>query len=98
MLALIGNIFTNLLRRPATRRYPAVRRPAPPLARGRLEIDIEKCIFCGLCQKRCPANALAVSRQPKSWTLDPYRCIVCAECVAACPKKCLEMNPEYSGL
>jgi formate hydrogenlyase subunit 6/NADH:ubiquinone oxidoreductase subunit I len=95
MFALIGNIFHNLTRRPATRAYPAVRRPAPTGARGRLRIDIDKCIFCGLCQKRCPSNALAVLRDPKNWTLDPYRCIVCAECVSVCPKKCLSMNAEY---
>ena len=95
MFALIGNIFANLTRRPATRRYPWVRRSAPSGARGRLQIDIDKCIFCGICQKRCPSNALAVAREPKSWTVDPYRCIVCGECVAACPKKCLSMNAEH---
>jgi ech hydrogenase subunit F len=95
MFSLIGNIFTNLTRKPATRPYPAVRRQAPAGARGRLKIDIDACIFCSLCQKRCPANALDVSRQPKNWTLDPYRCIVCGYCVEACPKKCLSMDPEH---
>ncbi len=95
MFALIGNIFTNLMRRPATRPYPRVRRKAPAGARGRLQIEINRCIFCGICQKRCPASALTVVREPKSWTLDPYRCIVCGYCVEACPRKCLAMNPEH---
>lgn len=95
MFALIGNIFKNLIHRPATRLYPFVRRTRPAGTRGRLQIEIDKCIFCGICQKRCPSDALTVVREPKSWTLDPYKCIVCGYCVEACPKKCLNMHPEH---
>jgi formate hydrogenlyase subunit 6/NADH:ubiquinone oxidoreductase subunit I len=95
MFTMIGNIFANLTRKPATRAYPIVRRKAPLGVRGRLKIDIDACIFCGLCQKRCPANALNVTRQPKTWTLDPYRCVVCGYCVEVCPKKCLSMDAEH---
>lgn len=95
MFRLIKNVFQNLGRRPATRKYPFVTREAVEGSRGRLEIDINACVFCGLCVRKCPANALAVSRDPKSWTLDPYRCIVCGSCVEACPKKCLSMNKQH---
>lgn len=96
MFSLIGNILSNLMHRPATRPYPHVVRTRPEGTRGRLEIEIDKCIFCGMCQRRCPAAALEVTRDPKSWTFDPYRCIVCGYCVEVCPKKCLKMNCSHS--
>ena len=92
---LLHNIFKNMGRRPATRLYPAERRAAMPGARGHLVNNVSECIFCGMCQRRCPANALAVTRDPKTWTLDPYRCIICGYCVEVCPKKCLSLEREH---
>jgi formate hydrogenlyase subunit 6/NADH:ubiquinone oxidoreductase subunit I len=94
MVRMFPNILRNLRRKPATRRYPSEKREAPAGTRGHLDIEIEKCVFCGVCQKRCPANALAVSRAPKSWSVNPYACIICGYCVEACPKKCLVMRRE----
>ena len=95
MVTLLKNMFRNLVRRPATRLYPFEPYEPVPGTRGHLDIEIEKCIFCGVCQKRCPANAIEVVRDPKSWTLNPYACIVCNFCVEACPKKCLYMQPRH---
>ena len=93
---LLANIFKNLFWPPATRMYPAVKRADFEQARGHVEIDISTCIFCGLCARKCPANALTVEKASKAWTIDPYRCIICSACVDACPKKCLSMNHEQS--
>lgn len=95
MFTLIGNILRNLTGKPATRPYPTQRREPIPGNRGSLQIDPAVCIYCGICSKRCPAQALAVTREPKTWTVDPYRCILCGYCVEVCPKKCLSMNPQY---
>ncbi len=95
MISLLSHIVHSLFRRPVTRAYPFVRREPCAGSRGHLEIEIEKCSFCGMCQKRCPSGALAVSRAPKSWTLDPYACIVCNYCVEVCPRKCLAMSPVH---
>jgi len=95
MIHLIGSIFSKLVSKPDTRRYPAEQRAPIPGTRGHVDIDIEKCIFCGACQKRCPANALKVTRDPKAWTLNPYACIVCGYCVEVCPKKCIAMLERY---
>ena len=61
--------------------------------RGKLVIEESSCIFCGMCAKKCPANALTVTRQPKEWKFERFRCIICGACVEACPKKCLKMVP-----
>ena len=93
---LIVNIFKNLFRRPATRMYPAVKRENFELSRGHVEIEIATCIFCGICSRKCPADAIVVEKPKKAWTIDPYKCVLCAACVDACPKKCLYMKNEQS--
>lgn len=92
MINLIGSIFTKLTSIPDTRKYPAEKRAPFAGTRGHIDIDIEKCNFCGACQKRCPANALDVKRAPQSWTINPYACIVCNYCVEICPRKCIVMR------
>ena len=95
MFTLLSNIFKNLWNKPGTRRYPFEKREVPDQSRGHLDIEIDKCIFCGACQKRCPSNALAVSRTPKSWSVNHYACIICGYCVEVCPKKCLFLRKEH---
>jgi len=97
MFSLISNILKNAFSRPATRPYPFQRRQRPEGTRGHLDIEIDKCIFCGICAKKCPSNAIEVSRDPKNWKFNRYACIVCAYCVEACPKKCLSMKPDHEG-
>jgi ech hydrogenase subunit F len=85
-------ILRNILKQPSTRLYPKVQREPFERSRGRLEIDHEKCIHCGICQRQCPADAITVNRQEGVWKLDAFRCIICGECVLKCPKKCLAIN------
>jgi ech hydrogenase subunit F len=86
----------NLFRRPVTERYPFEPKVYPAGARGQVRIELEKCTFCGICQKKCPTAALAVSRETRAWTIDRMRCISCNACVEACPKKCLTLDTRYS--
>lgn len=88
-------VFENLFGRPPTRRYPFEKRAPISGSRGHLVNDPDQCVYCTLCAKRCPAQALVVTRKPDSWTLDPYRCIVCGYCVEVCPKKSLSMNADH---
>lgn len=96
MFDMIGNVMNNLVTRPATRKYPYEKRPSFNRARGHIEIDIDKCIFCGMCSRKCPSNALTVNKAEKSWEIDPFKCIICNECVAVCPKKCILGCEDYN--
>lgn len=94
VFTILKDIVYNAFHSPATRNYPTVSRPDFPGTRGRLMIDEDKCIFCGICQRKCPSNAITVTRKPdQSWQFDQFKCILCAACVDACPKKCLRMAP-----
>lgn len=97
----ITRIIASAVSRPPTRLYPFQIRPEIAGGRGKIEIEIEKCIFCGICQKRCPSQAISVDRKTKTWEINRLRCIQCGACVEPCPKKCLaltEVRPSPSAI
>lgn len=77
--------------------YPFKKRVYYKNTRGSIDIDVKACIFCGICQKKCPTGALEVTRDKKEWAINRMRCIACNACVEACPKKCLYMNNQYAN-
>jgi formate hydrogenlyase subunit 6/NADH:ubiquinone oxidoreductase subunit I len=77
--------------------YPLVKRDFAPKTRGSIRIEIDKCIFCGICQRKCPTQAIVVTKETKHWDIDRFRCIICNACVEACPKKCLFTEGQYSA-
>lgn len=48
------------------------------------------CTACGLCAKRCPANAIDPAN-PR--VTDKTKCIGCMRCVSICPAKARSVNP-----
>ncbi|MDI9632994.1 MAG: 4Fe-4S binding protein [Methanolinea sp.] len=85
----------TVLKKPATRRYPAVPAKSTPLSRGQVTIDPSRCISCGLCMKKCPAGAICVRKEEKTWSIDRLKCVVCNCCVDVCPARCLAMETAY---
>ena len=71
---------------------PQAPNAAPAPAGGKPVNDTSKCVYCGLCARKCPQGALTVDRAAKSWQLDAAACIGCGLCAAACPKKCLALK------
>ncbi len=101
MLDFIRPIFRNLFKKPVTRLYPVTPRETFDNARGHIEGINENCVFCGICAKKCPADAIVVDRKAKTWTIDPFKCVICNVCVETCPKNCITMSeshktPEYN--
>jgi formate hydrogenlyase subunit 6/NADH:ubiquinone oxidoreductase subunit I len=96
MLEMLHNIVKNFMKGPSTRLYPFTKRKEFADARGNLiGIDEETCIYCGMCQRKCPADAIVVERATKTWTMNPYKCVVCGVCVEVCPKKCMNMGESH---
>jgi ech hydrogenase subunit F len=98
VLGMTRTMISNLFSPPSTRRYPTkVKEPHhSSKSRGRIQIDIEACIFCSACAKRCPTDAIIVSKVDKVWEIDRLRCCTCNACVEVCPKKCLDMDVRYT--
>ena len=52
----------------------------------RFEIDLAKCIGCGICTRNCPVGA--ISGEPKqAHTIDVEKCTKCGICADKCPPK-----------
>lgn len=92
MLFMTPNVIKNFLSKKATRLYPFEVRAPFEGYRGELVNNIDACIFCGLCAKKCPSQCITVERTTGVWECDPYACIYCSICVESCPTKCLSMN------
>lgn len=69
----------------------------PQRSNYRAVIDPEACIACGVCQERCPVDAIAGITEPgpiegKS-RVEREKCIGCGVCVIGCASDAIEMVP-----
>jgi len=95
MFFMTKTVFSNLFSRYATRLHPFVVREPFPDARGELYCEIEKCIFCMTCQRKCPSQCITVDNKAGTWTCDPMACVYCGVCVDNCPVACLHQKQTY---
>jgi ech hydrogenase subunit F len=90
-------IMKSLFGKPATAMYPVIQNEFYPNTRGNIQVDMTKCNFCGLCSRRCPAGAIAVSKPDRKWEIDRTRCIVCNFCVQVCARDSLSTGRHYTS-
>lgn len=57
--------------------------------RGYLQNNLDKCLYCGKCEKRCRAKAITVDRKDRTWKCDNDKCHRCGHCIYECPVKSL---------
>ena len=88
----------GLFHKPATQLYPAEKPVMPKGFRGRLTFYAERCVFCKLCMKDCPSEAIQINKigeKKYEAILNMGRCIYCGQCVQSCNKDALEMTTNY---
>lgn len=96
LMSFTGHALSNLFHKPVTRNYPEVKNNFTDRTRGSIMIDVDNCLFCGLCAKKCPADAITVDRASKTWSISRMGCVQCENCVNSCPKKCLHTDRNYT--
>ncbi len=94
-LNFTGTLLKNLVSKPVTKNYPEEPAVYPERMRGRIVIDIDQCISCGLCVRSCPPRCITVDKNEGTWTINRFDCIACGYCASKCPKKCLKLIPGY---
>jgi formate hydrogenlyase subunit 6/NADH:ubiquinone oxidoreductase subunit I len=95
---MMSQVLQSLFKKPATSKYPFVKKPMPKNFRGKLRFHPEKCIGCKICMRDCPSGAItirAVGEKKFEAEIDLAKCIYCGQCVDSCPKNALESTPEF---
>jgi Na+-translocating ferredoxin:NAD+ oxidoreductase subunit B len=64
----------------------------PQRSNYRAVIDPEQCVACGVCEQRCPVNAIAEDKDGKG-KVERAKCIGCGVCVIGCATDAIEMVP-----
>ena len=79
--------------------FPLGPEPNPPgdWFRGKIEVDVEKCIGCGGCANVCPARLIEIRDSEHTRTLEYFlnRCTYCGRCAEVCPENAITMTQEY---
>ena len=96
ILSMSKTLFKSLIHGPYTVLYPMKKKENFERTRGKIGISINDCIFCGMCERRCPTGAIKVEKARAAWSIQRLQCIQCSYCTEVCPKKCLKMENQYT--
>jgi len=96
-MKMLPTVLANLFSKPATRNYPFDVREPFATTRGELVNDIDRCIFCGSCSRKCPSQCITVGKEGNNgtWSLEFFACIGCGICVSACPVSSLSQKSTH---
>lgn len=106
-IGLIKGLSVTLRRcfsKPNTVQYPEEKLPVVPLFRGgAIELELEKCIACGLCAIACPNNAIELATEKNEagkkvmvrYIHHLPVCLYCNFCIEACPTRAIRWSQNY---
>jgi formate hydrogenlyase subunit 6/NADH:ubiquinone oxidoreductase subunit I len=94
-MKLLSKFLKELFKKRTTNKYPFEKFPAQKGFRGIHEYNKNKCIFCGICEKVCPAIAIRVFKEKKIWKIDWGKCIFCSRCEENCPTNAIKLSKNY---
>lgn len=88
--------FYHAFKRTFTIKHPFVRLKWTERYRGRVVLNVDRCVSCRSCVNICPNKALEMVVYKKRLLpqYDAGRCCFCNLCVEVCPTMALSMSPE----
>ena len=60
--------------------------------KGKIVTDVDACMACGVCVKKCPTDALRLEKDEV--IVDSDKCILCGECDIICPVNAIKLKSE----
>lgn len=106
-IGLLKGLSVTLRRcfsKPNTVEYPEERLPVGPMFRGGcIDLNLEKCIACGLCAMACPNSAIDLTTEKsesgkKVMARYFHRlpvCMYCNYCIETCPTQAIHWTQNY---
>ena len=98
-LIVSGTFIKKAVKKPAPKPAAAKKEEAAPAAEaapavqprgdGKPVQDPAKCVYCTICARKCPGEALTVDRKEKTWKLEEDKCVACGTCADVCPKNAI---------
>ena len=95
IMTFCTTVLKNLFSKPVTKSYPMEPAQFTERTRGHVEINMDACVLCGLCGKKCPSDAIAVDRSNNTWSISRFDCVQCGHCITVCRKDALKIIPGY---
>ena len=99
MAGFLKVLFRNLLEGPSTDPLPTKDTPTPERVRGRVLVDPNLCVGCGVCKRVCAAGAIDITRKAdkSGFTITVWRnsCCLCAACRHYCPTGAMSINNDW---
>jgi ferredoxin len=68
-----------------------MRQCGPPHAEAAPEVDMERCVLCGVCEKSCTYGAIHQDKDSKILEIDEEKCFHCGLCVTRCKLRAITM-------
>jgi Ni,Fe-hydrogenase III small subunit/Pyruvate/2-oxoacid:ferredoxin oxidoreductase delta subunit len=89
------NVIKKIIKYPRlTQNYPK-KQIDSSLYIGKPEINLEKCMYCGECQKRCPSQAIQINQETKTIGINLDECIFCGLCEEVCVVYAITMSTQF---
>ncbi|MDR2160536.1 MAG: 4Fe-4S binding protein [Desulfovibrio sp.] len=89
----------NLLQGPATEPFPYQEATTPQRLRGRVELNADLCVGCGICRHVCPGGAIRIEpdaeRAGYSFSIWHNTCALCASCRHFCPTGAISLSTDW---
>lgn len=99
MLKFLKVLAKNLVKGPATEAFPFKEAPTPERFRGRVTVNPELCVGCGVCHHVCPADAIRIEpdeeRTGYDFAIWHNSCALCGSCRHYCPTGAISMTKDW---
>ena len=98
MAGFLKVLFRNLLQGPSTDPFPLVPETfTPDRLRGKVVINKDLCMGCGICNYVCVAGAINIEKREDGHTITVWHnaCCRCAACRQYCPMHAISLEPDW---